>query len=100
MTKTVLTVDDSHTMRDMLLLALEGAGYTVIQAVDGVDGLEEIAGAVLTPDTLQHAWAQGVSPREALDAHDAHTFFGKLGQSLITGPTKTNVNDFRAILIT
>ena len=43
MTKTVLTVDDSRTMRDMLLLALEGAGYTVIQAVDGVDGLETLA---------------------------------------------------------
>ena len=43
MTKTVLTVDDSRTMRDMLLLALEGAGYAVIQAVDGVDGLETLA---------------------------------------------------------
>ena len=43
MTKTVLTVDDSRTMRDMLLLALGGAGYTVIQAVDGVDGLETLA---------------------------------------------------------
>ena len=43
MTKTVLTVDDSRTMRDMLLMALEDAGYTVIQAVDGVDGLETLA---------------------------------------------------------
>ncbi len=83
-------------------VALQGLPgvFALAADTDGVDGLEEIAGAVLTPDTLQHAWAQGVSPREALDAHDAHTFFGKLGQSLITGPTKTNVNDFRAILIT
>ena len=43
MTKTVLTIDDSRTMRDMLLLALEDAGYTVIQAVDGIDGLETLA---------------------------------------------------------
>lgn len=43
MTKTVLTIDDSRTMRDMLLMALEDAGYTVIQAVDGVDGLETLA---------------------------------------------------------
>ena len=83
-------------------VALQGADgiYALAADTDGVDGLEEIAGAVLTPDTLQRAWALGVSPRAALDNHDAHTFFGKLGQSLITGPTKTNVNDFRAILIT
>ena len=74
--------------------------YALAADTDGVDGLEEIAGAVLTPDTLQRAWAQGVSPRDALDNHDAHTFFSKLDQSLVTGPTKTNVNDFRAILIT
>ena len=83
-------------------VALQGADgiYALAADTDGVDGLEEIAGAVLTPDTLQRAWALGASPRAALDNHDAHTFFGKLGQSLITGPTKTNVNDFRAILIT
>ena len=74
--------------------------YALAADTDGVDGLEEIAGAILTPDTLQRAWADGVSPRDALSNHDAHTFFGQLGQSLITGPTRTNVNDFRAILIT
>ena len=74
--------------------------YALAADTDGVDGLEEIAGALLTPDTLQRAWAQGLSPREALGNNDAHTFFGQLNQSLITGPTKTNVNDFRAILIT
>ena len=74
--------------------------YALAADTDGVDGLEEIAGALLTPGTLQRAWAQGLSPREALGDNDAHTFFGQLNQSLITGPTKTNVNDFRAILIT
>lgn len=83
-------------------VALQGMPgvYALAADTDGVDGMEEIAGATLTPDTLQRAWAQEVSPREALANHDAHSFFGKLGQSLITGPTKTNVNDFRAILIT
>ena len=83
-------------------IALQGAHgvYALAADTDGVDGLEEIAGAVLTPDTLQRAWAAGILPRAALDNHDTHTFFGKLDQSLITGPTKTNVNDFRAILIT
>jgi hydroxypyruvate reductase len=83
-------------------IALQGTNgvYALAADTDGVDGLEEIAGALLTPDTLQRAWVQGLSPREALANNDAHTFFGKLNQSLVTGPTKTNVNDFRAILIT
>ncbi|MDP5238778.1 glycerate kinase [Uliginosibacterium sp. 31-16] len=66
---------------------------------DGVDGQEEIAGAVLTPDSLARAWALGLHPREALDNNDAHSFFGALGDAVVTGPTLTNVNDFRAILI-
>lgn len=83
-------------------IALQGARgvYALAADTDGVDGLEEIAGALLTPDTLDRAWALGLSAREALDNNDAHTFFGKLDLSLVTGPTKTNVNDFRAILIT
>ena len=83
-------------------VALQGLPgvYALAADTDGVDGLEEIAGAVLTPDTLQRSWALNISPRDALDGHDAHTFFSALDQSLITGPTKTNVNDFRAILIT
>ena len=82
-------------------IALQGAPgvYALAADTDGVDGLEEIAGAVLTPDTLKRAWQQGLSARNALDNNDAHSFFGALGQSLVTGPTKTNVNDFRAILI-
>ena len=66
---------------------------------DGVDGVEEIAGAYLAPDSLARAWAKGIRPREALANNDGHGFFGALGDSVITGPTLTNVNDFRAILI-
>ena len=66
---------------------------------DGVDGQEEIAGAVLTPDTLARARARGLNPRERLDDNDGHGFFESLGDSVVTGPTLTNVNDFRAIVI-
>ncbi len=66
---------------------------------DGVDGQEEIAGACLAPDTLARAWALGIKPRDALANNDGHGFFEALGDSVITGPTLTNVNDFRAILI-
>ena len=66
---------------------------------DGVDGAEEIAGAVLAPDTLKRAWVLGINPRARLDDNDGHGFFQSLGDSVITGPTLTNVNDFRAIVI-
>jgi glycerate 2-kinase len=66
---------------------------------DGVDGLEEIAGAILAPDTLSRAWSAGIRPRDALADNDGHGFFGALGDAVVTGPTRTNVNDFRAILI-
>ena len=66
---------------------------------DGVDGAEEIAGAIFTPDTLARARALGRDPQAMLDDNDGHGFFGMLGDSLITGPTRTNVNDFRATLI-
>jgi hydroxypyruvate reductase len=74
--------------------------YALAGDTDGVDGIEEIAGALLTPDTLARAWAQGMNPRRFLDHNDAHSFFQKLGDSVLTGPTLTNVNDFRAIMIT
>ena len=66
---------------------------------DGVDGVEEIAGACLSPDTLARAWALGLNPRTSLDRNDGHGFFQALGDAVITGPTLTNVNDFRAIVI-
>ena len=67
---------------------------------DGVDGLEEIAGAYMSPDTLKRAWAAGLKPKDSLADNDGHGFFQKLGDSIVTGPTMTNVNDFRAVLIT
>ncbi|MDS4042457.1 MAG: glycerate kinase [Candidatus Competibacter sp.] len=66
---------------------------------DGVDGQEEIAGAYLAPDTLARAWSQGIKPRDRLADNDGHGFFQALGDSVTTGPTLTNVNDFRAILV-
>lgn len=66
---------------------------------DGVDGQEEIAGALLAPDSLARARAQGLRPRDRLDDNDGHGFFEALGDSVVTGPTLTNVNDFRAIVI-
>ena len=66
---------------------------------DGVDGQEEIAGAQLSPDSLARAWALGMRPKDRLADNDGHGFFQALGDSLVTGPTLTNVNDFRAVLI-
>ncbi len=82
-------------------VALEGlAGVHALAGdTDGVDGAEEIAGGFLTPDTLARAWAAGINPRASLDTNDGHGFFQALGDSVITGPTLTNVNDFRAIVI-
>ncbi|MCB1915612.1 MAG: glycerate kinase [Rhodocyclaceae bacterium] len=84
-----------------LAIALEGQTTTWALAgdTDGVDGVEEIAGAVIAPDTLTRAWSAGIDPRASLDANDGHGFFERLGDSLVTGPTLTNVNDFRAILV-
>jgi glycerate 2-kinase len=66
---------------------------------DGVDGVEDIAGGLFTPDTLARARAKGHDPQAMLDDNDGHGFFEMLGDSLVTGPTRTNVNDFRATLI-
>ena len=82
-------------------LALRGAAqvHALAADTDGVDGQEPIAGAMLAPDTLERAWAMGLSPVAALDANDGHGFFGALGDAVVTGPTRTNVNDFRAVLV-
>jgi hydroxypyruvate reductase len=82
-------------------LALDGLPgvYALAGDTDGVDGAEEIAGAVLTPKSLSRARAMGISPRASLEANDGHGFFQALGDSVVTGPTLTNVNDFRAILV-
>jgi glycerate 2-kinase len=82
-------------------VALEGHAriHALAGDTDGVDGQEEIAGAYLAPDSLERALAAGVKPKDMLAGNDAHSFFSALGDSVITGPTLTNVNDFRAILI-
>jgi hydroxypyruvate reductase len=84
-----------------LAIALEGHGriHALAGDTDGVDGQEEIAGACMSPDSLARALALGLKPRDMLADNDAHRFFTALGDSVITGPTLTNVNDFRAILI-
>ena len=66
---------------------------------DGIDGTEDAAGAIITPDTLARARAAGLSPLEKLLAHDSYTLFEATGDLIKTGPTLTNVNDLRAILI-
>jgi len=85
-----------------LALALEGHPrvFALAGDTDGVDGAAEIAGAIVTPDTLSRAFARGIQPRARLDDNDGHDFFEALGDAVITGPTLTNVNDFRAIYIT
>jgi hydroxypyruvate reductase len=84
-----------------LALALDGApGIDAIACdTDGVDGAAEVAGAIIGPDTLARAREAGIDPSGALARNDAHSVFGGLGAQVVTGPTLTNVNDFRAILI-
>jgi hydroxypyruvate reductase len=84
-----------------LAVALDGLPgvHAIAGDTDGVDGAEEIAGAVIAPDTLARAWARGIRPRTSLDDNDGHGFFQALGDSVVTGPTLTNVNDFRAIVV-
>jgi hydroxypyruvate reductase len=95
--------DGGPNVEFLLALALALQGEAGIHALagdtDGVDGIAEIAGACIAPDTLARAWALGLSPADSLARNDAHGFFGALGDSLVTGPTLTNVNDFRAIWV-
>lgn len=83
-------------------LALDGHPgiYALAGDTDGMDGTEPIAGALLYPDSLARAKALGLQARASLHDNDAHGFFSALGDSVVTGPTLTNVNDFRAILVT
>jgi hydroxypyruvate reductase len=87
----------------LLSLAIALEGHPRIHALagdtDGVDGQEEIAGAYMSPDSLARARSLGMKPQDMLADNDAHRFFSALGDSVITGPTLTNVNDFRAIFI-
>ena len=105
--ETTVTVRGSgrggRNVEFLLSLAIALDGQPRIHALagdtDGVDGQEEIAGAYLSPDSLARARSLGLKPKDMLDCNDAHPFFAALGDSVITGPTLTNVNDFRAILI-
>ncbi len=82
-----------------LALGHREAVYALAGDTDGVDGMAPVAGAVWRPDTLARAAARGLDPQCCLDANDAHGFFGALGDAVVTGPTLTNVNDFRAVLL-
>ncbi len=84
-----------------LALALDGrAGiWGIAGDTDGIDGMDDIAGAMFAPDTLAKVRAKGLDPRGMLAAHDSHGFFDTVGDTIRIGPTLTNVNDFRAILI-
>ena len=84
-----------------LAQALSGQAnvWALAADTDGIDGVEDNAGAVVTPDTLARAVSKGLKLTEHLARNDAYGFFKPLGDLVITGPTHTNVNDFRAILI-
>jgi glycerate 2-kinase len=84
-----------------LAIALDGRQgvYALAADTDGIDGFEAAAGAMVTPDTLARARAKGLDPRARLDDNDTYSVFAALGDLVVTGPTRTNVDDFRAILI-
>jgi hydroxypyruvate reductase len=87
----------------LLSLAVALGGYPGIYALacdtDGIDGSEDNAGAIYAPDSLARAARQELQPRALLDNNDGYGFFSALGDLIVSGPTRTNVNDFRAILI-
>jgi hydroxypyruvate reductase len=83
-----------------LAIALDGAPgiHAIACDTDGIDGSEDNAGALIGPDTLARAAALGLAPQARLDDNDGYGVFSALGDLVVTGPTRTNVNDFRAIL--
>ena len=87
----------------LLALALEMDGvpdaWAIAADTDGIDGSEDNAGALMTPDSLQRAARLNVSGKELLQRNDSYGFFSPLGDLVVTGPTRTNVNDYRAILV-
>jgi hydroxypyruvate reductase len=84
-----------------LAIALDGQAGTWALAcdTDGIDGSEDNAGAWLGPDTTRRARAMGLDPRAMLARNDGYGFFSALDSLVVTGPTRTNVNDFRVILV-
>jgi len=87
----------------LLGFAVAAAGETGLWALagdsDGIDGTEDAAGAIVSPDTLFRGRARGLDARAFLSAHDSYTYFDRIGDLVRTGPTLTNVNDIRAILV-
>ncbi len=103
---TVTVRGDGHGGRNQeYLLALglrldgQAGTYALACDTDGIDGTDEAAGALWTPDSLARARSLGLDAQAMLDDNDAHGFFQKLDDLVVTGPTRTNVNDFRAILV-
>ncbi len=84
-----------------LAVALGGSGgiWAIAGDTDGIDGTEDAAGALIAPDTLVRARAAGLDPRRVLALHDSYTLFDALGDLIRTGPTLTNVNDIRMVLV-
>lgn len=107
--ETTVTIGDTPPGRGgrntefLLSLAVALDGHPDILALagdtDGIDGTEDAAGAIIGSDTLARALTSGCDPRRALAAHDSYTLFDRIGCLIRTGPTLTNVNDFRAVLI-
>jgi hydroxypyruvate reductase len=87
----------------LLSLAIELDGVDKVWAIaadtDGIDGTEDNAGALIAPDTLGRAAQKGLDARTMLAGHDSFGFFSGLGDLVVTGPTRTNVNDYRALLV-
>jgi hydroxypyruvate reductase len=107
--ETTVTIGDGgagrggRNMEFLLALALELNGEPGTWALagdsDGVDGTEDAAGAIVTPDTLERAASAGVDVRESLERHDSYSLFSEIGDLVCTGPTLTNVNDIRVVMI-
>jgi glycerate 2-kinase len=82
-----------------IALQCEPGVHVLAGDTDGIDGVEDNAGAIVSPNTLSRAQALGLKAQEFLDNNDAYNFFKPLGDLVVPGPTFTNVNDFRAVLI-
>jgi hydroxypyruvate reductase len=96
--------DDQQQVAEFLLsLAIELEGvpeaWALAADTDGIDGSEDNAGAVLAPDTLRRARELGLNARQLLSRNESYGFFSALGDLLVTGPTRTNVNDYRVIVL-
>jgi hydroxypyruvate reductase len=107
--ETTVTIGTGHAGKGgrntefLLGFAIAAQGQVGVWAIagdsDGIDGTEDAAGALVAPDTVTRGRAAGLDARQFLAAHDSYSYFDALGDLIRTGPTLTNVNDIRAILI-